>query len=496
MKLSKGIVWSEIVDSSDDELDDLRRVLTFESDDHNIKSLFDETEQRFYTGLIPFLEGTGFVFEYTTSSEVSTTVSAMESLIDEDALAGVKLRDYQIRATRKALHYGRGVLQVCTGGGKTAMAASIIHHFRTYGIVTSVVAITPSVFLMQQMADNFERYGLGNVIRVGGNFKFPKRYNGDEIAVFVVDSAHNAISDPKYNNAGEFIRVAGMLLLEEAHHARSTTWTAVAEECQAPVRLALTATAYESPGRWSHSDLALLGLTGSIIFELRSKELRRRGYLADPVVTMIRTKSGHIPAWSWHNVYNKGIVANKVRNSIIKSLAVSLYEGINKIMIFVGHKKHGHTLARDLALLNCNCIFIHGGSAIHKYNVRGEHDITRWSVSQIAEFVNDNDNCIIVNTSTLDEGIDIPSVNVLIMAAGTKKYRRIIQRCGRGMRPKHPQNKVFIFDFYDDNHVFLSKHSEYRLWTYNEEEFEISSSIEQTSEMIGCPLVLIRDYMR
>jgi superfamily II DNA or RNA helicase len=101
-----------------------------------------------------------------------------------------------------------------------------------------------------------------------------------------------------------------------------------------------------------------------------------------------------------------------------------------------------------------------------------------------------------VTTQVLDEGIDVPAVNVLIMATGLEKYRRTVQRCGRGMRPKPGQNKVFIFDFYDENHPYLKKHSDYRMWTYREEEYDISESLEQTMEIIGCPLVAMRDLLR
>lgn len=500
MKVRRETIWTEVLDGTDEELDDLQNVLTFEdlnkhrANEKLNRCLYDEVENRFYSGLIPFLESHGFSFE--VEDEAPTPhVPIKDATVDETSLVGLELRDYQVLATRKTLHFGRGIIQAPTGSGKTAMAASAIHHARLYGLIGTVVAITPSVFLMQQMANAFEGYGLGEVIRVGGKYKFPAQRKGRDIAVYVIDSAVNAIQTNR-NDSGDFIREADMLILEEAHHTKADSWIRAVEDCQAPLRLAYTATVHEDPEKWSYGDLVLIGLTGKIFFEIRSKELRNRGYLADPLVTVLKVKTGRLPVWSWHNVYQKGIVGNKVRNSMIISLASSIYEGGNKVMVFVGQKKHGHDLAKKIAWLGCDCVFVHGGGEAHLYNARGERQSKHWEVEDIARYVTDHERCVLITTQVLDEGLDVPAVNVLIMATGMEKYRRTVQRCGRGMRPKPGQNKVFIFDFYDENHPYLVKHSKYRMWTYREEEYEISDSIEHTMSVLGCPIVVMRSCLR
>jgi len=494
MKVLRETVWTEVLDARDDELDDLLNVLTFESEKHGTRCLFDDLEARFYTGLLPFLETHGFNFEIE-DLDPTPTIPIREAFVDEDILEGITLRDYQLLVARKTLHHGRGILQSPTGSGKTAMVASAIQHYRTYGLAESFVAVVPSVYLMQQMANSFEKYGLGDVIRVGGKDKFPARLNGRSIAVFVVNSAANALRHNR-NGSGQFLRYADALFFEEAHHAKAKTYRIVGEESQAKIRLAVTATVHENPEQWSYGDLVLMGLTGKIYCEIRSKELRARGFLADPLVTMLKVKTGSIPAWSWNNVYKKGIVGNKVRNSMIVSLASSVYEGDNKVMVFVGEKKHGHNLAQQLGWMGCDCVFVHGGGKAHIYNTRGECRTMNWDVDDIGRYVNARERCILITTQVLDEGLDVPVINVLIMATGMEKYRRTLQRCGRGMRPKEGQNKVFIFDFYDENHRYLEKHSKYRMWTYREEEYEISESLDQTMEILGCPVVVLRDLLR
>jgi ERCC4-related helicase len=158
-------------------------------------------------------------------------------------------------------------------------------------------------------------------------------------------------------------------------------------------------------------------------------------------------------------------------------------------MIFVGRRAHGHQLAKYLAAFGCEALFVHGGSNVYLYRPSGhmQHDV--WTIEQIAEYVNSRERCILICTQVLDEGVDIPVINVLIMAAALKKYRRTVQRAGRGMRPKEGQNRVFIFDFWDEGHPYLVKHSDYRKWTYEREEYDFSESLNKTAEVMGCPLV-------
>jgi superfamily II DNA or RNA helicase len=491
MRINRQTIWTYVTEASNTELDDLTSALTFETDMKTL-TLFDAIEGRFYSGLIPILEDHGFHFE-VDSDEQAPTLDLSEIVVDETILEGCVLRDYQTAAIRKALYHGRGIFQLPTGAGKTEVAAAIIQHMRAFDLGERAVALVPSVFLMQQMADRFEARGLGEVIRVGGSSKFPRRIRDRDTAIFVVNSAHRALQ--RDTPAANFIREADLLLLEEAHHTKADTWTDVARQCGARLRFALTATAFDKPGQWSYGDLALVGLSGKIICNVRSRELRTRGYLADPLVTMLRTASPQIRNWSWKTVYEYGIVENHIRNSMITSLAASVYEAGHKIMIFVGRKSHGHRLCRSLSMLGCDAVFVHGGSTAIQYLASGRYEQKTWRVADIAEFVNSREQCVLITTQVLDEGLDVPVINVLIMATGMEKYRRTIQRCGRGMRPKEGQNRVFVFDFYDDQHPFLKKHSEYRLWTYRTEEYDIAESLEQTMSSLDCPLTIMRDMV-
>jgi superfamily II DNA or RNA helicase len=366
------------------------------------------------------------------------------------------------------------------------MLASVIKHYRESGLAKTALILVPSGFVMEQTADKLEQFGCGPVGRVGFGYAYrPDR----EIQVAIVDSAYRSMN----SEHSPWVTEPDMLLLDEAHHARAMMWSSVCSACQAKYRWAYTATVHDDPKKYSYSDLLLFGLIGPVIFEIRSKELRDRGHLAYPLVTMIKPKTGKIPVWGWRPVYNAGIVNNKVRNSLITSIAQSCYDGGYKSLIFVGRKEQGHKLANRLAMLGTECLFVHGGATVWQYLPSGARHQYTWSIKELADYVNDRDRAAVITTQVMDEGVDIPIINVLIMGTGMKKYRRTIQRAGRGMRPKKGNNRVFIFDFWDENHKFLESQSEYRMWTYREEEYEISSSLEYTEEVMGIRLNIERE---
>jgi superfamily II DNA or RNA helicase len=451
----------------------------FDDEDHN-RSVF-VNDRYFYTGLIPWLQKQGLTLEGLPQHKRSVVS------VDAKLLKGKELRDYQVSATRKAIYAERGIVQAATGAGKTLMAAYLIAHLRRDGLAESVLYIVPTVPLMEQTAKELRSLGITSVTTAGGGTKPNLKAT---CVVSVVDTAYNSIKSSK--PFAENIRDSEVIILDEAHHAPSNKWTTICEACQAKYRVAYTATAHDDPEKYSFSDLVLYGLVGPIIFEVRSKELRDRGYLAEPLVTILDGAKGNIPLYNWQSVYDIGIVKNKLRNSLIVSLAASCYQADNKVMIFVNRKSHGHALAKALAIkCGCDSLFAHGGSTCFEYKAATASSHRKnFAIKDIAKYVNTRNRAIVLSTSIFDEGVDLPIINVLVMATGMKKYRRTVQRCGRGMRPKEGSNRVFIFDFYDESHPFLEKQSKYRIWTYKEEEFRISTSLSEAEKVMGTKLDL------
>jgi len=79
---------------------------------------------------------------------------------------------------------------------------------------------------------------------------------------------------------------------------------------------------------------------------------------------------------------------------------------------------------------------------------------------------------IFIATEILGEGVDVPSLGMVILAGGGKSHIRLLQRVGRGMRPKEDEiNRVDIVDFIDHGSRYLEQHSKERMRIYDQEGF-------------------------
>ena len=64
------------------------------------------------------------------------------------------------------------------------------------------------------------------------------------------------------------------------------------------------------------------------------------------------------------------------------------------------------------------------------------------------------------------EGIDLPRLDTVIMAAGGKSERLVIQRMGRALRPFDGKQRARIIDFLDQDGGMLERHSRQRMEVY------------------------------
>lgn len=488
MKIIRGVVHSALI-GTPIEHHRVSRALTF--DDH--ESYLDE-RGIMYSGLIDYVHeqlGEHYPVEVEDTFQYSHPRSIKDIYIPDDYVPldedHHRLRPYQIKAARKAIWKGRGVIEIATGGGKTDIFAVIAKYLLENGYAKQIFFVAETRFLMNQAAARFERRGLGHLISRfgGGNY-----FNPAPIQVCVVDSLRRGLEEQQEEVCLAF-GDCDVICFDECHHLQAKSWVTIGEQCPARYRYGLTATLWSDPLKYSYSDFRLIGLTGSPVACVPSVVLRRQGYLAEPYVTMLEVSYPPVFQRKWKDYYQAGIVEHPRRNSYIVSLARSLYEGQYKTLVFVNYIAHGLCLVKSLRNLGLeNVCFVKGGETMFQWRPSGRWDRTRTSIEKLAEMVRDEERCIVVGNVVLDEGIDVPSFNALIMGTAMKKYRRSLQRVGRGMRPKEGDNSVYIFDFIDGIQDKLMEHSLYRMKTYELEEYEFSPTLMSTCERMGVPLLV------
>lgn len=269
---------------------------------------------------------------------------------------------------------------------------------------------------------------------------------------------------------------AESVLVSNCHHGSARTWFSLVDNLQCPSVLGFSAEPFYGDDEHIVKDMLLRGTIGSTVYRIPLQVLIKRGYLSQPVVYAVQTSCDqsitHLR--DWHQVNSKGIINNKPRNQMIKDLA-QLLIGIKwNPLILVSQLNHGRELSKLVSQGSRRVAFLSGGNSVEIYqdgmmtdNYPDPEELT------LQEFEKGYIDAII-GTSVLDEGVDLPSLRSIILAGGGKSKLKLIQRMGRGLRPKEVDNRTFIIDFVDGfNRVTKNQFNERKQKGYDSNEFPV-----------------------
>lgn len=373
--------------------------------------------------------------------------------------SGPPLRDYQIEAVQAALAAGRGVLQMATGAGKTLVAAHLIAR-----LACPAVFFVHTRDLLEQALDVFSRtFGVA-IGRIGDG-----RAEPEPITVAMLQTSARALGisveseedeEPVEEDAGipaqryadvvRHITAAPLVFFDECHHLPAETFFRVAMALEAAYfRFGLSATPYRS----DQMDLLLEAALGEKIYEVNSSALIERGFLVPPRIRILGVPAGP-EAWGaqpYAEVYTRSVVENAVRNRIIADEAAACSARNLTVLVLVNQIRHGERLAELLP----EAILLTGrvDSRLRK---------------EVLDRLRARQEKIVIATTLADEGLDIPSLDVLVLAGGGKSETRALQRVGRALRQCGEKREAMVLDFADPA-KYLCEHARRRLQIYRTE---------------------------
>ncbi|WP_302565723.1 DEAD/DEAH box helicase, partial [Acinetobacter baumannii] len=217
-------------------------------------------------------------------------------------------------------------------------------------------------------------------------------------------------------------------------------------------RLALTGTPFMRESQ--ESNMRLMACSGPIAIKVTEKMLIDRGILAKPYFKIVELKKKPAKLHSitpWQAAYRLGIVQNEERNNAICMEILKAREYGMTAMVLVQHTSHGDTLLK-----------LFDDIGIRARYIRGEDDQGERK-SALTELAN-KDIDVLIGTTILDVGVDVPAVGLIILAGGGKAEVALRQRIGRGLRAKKfGPNVAFIVDFTDQHNSTLKSHARQRL---------------------------------
>jgi superfamily II DNA or RNA helicase len=354
--------------------------------------------------------------------------------IDSQPLRDVQLRDFQEQAVNIFLKKKQGIIQLPTGSGKTVIASAICGKLQT-----NCLFLVDREELAKQTLIELERF-TGERI---GLIDSSKKFRPNRISVGMVRSIKSKLNNP---DVKKYLDSVGLLIQDEAHRAGAISGYEVGLACSAQYRLALSATPIND---CDVKDSRIQANYGDIIFTVPFKTLSDQGWLAKPHVFMYTTGSPG-PLRPYPEIKKERIIECPDRLKKIVKAASWFHAHDLKTLILVDRSEHGFRIEQALKASNIPSAFVWFKTDNRK---------------ELVKSFKDNEIRTIVGSSILREGIDIPDIDSVIVAAGEKSHQATLQGVGRGSRKKY-NNVFYIVDFNDTFNPYLEDHTQIRLIDY------------------------------
>lgn len=368
--------------------------------------------------------------------------------------------DYQPATMDRLVKNGRMIARVATGGGKSRIARMC--HAR---IGRRTLFVTTRQLLMYQMKEGFEESGYE--VGVIGDGEWSPLTGDHVINVAMIQTLSQRLVEPdEWDNSAdaqrqrriraktlEFLESVDLLIAEEAHEAGGEGYFSVTRACKnAWYALALTATPFMRGD--AEANMRLMARFGRIGIDITEKMLIDRGVLATPFFKFARQPNKPSKLYkttAYQRAVELGITDNEGRNLRIVDHCIDVAEHGLTTMILVGRKKHGETLAKLLATFGLRVKFIYGES---------KGDARKKALAALGN----NELDVLIGSTILDVGVDVPSVGSVVLAGGGKAEVALRQRIGRGLRAKKfGPNVCPVLDFMDEHNKHLADHAKERL---------------------------------
>ncbi len=324
--------------------------------------------------------------------------------------------------------------QLPTGGGKTIVFSTIVHNALKLGLKCLILAHREE--LIKQAADKIEIITdepVG-IIKAG----YPTNYDRD-IQVASVQSLTRRLNHcPKFD----------LIIVDEAHHSTSTSYRTILNRFPTARILGVTATPIRLDGKGFRGifDELICGVTVSQLIETGS--LSPYQYFATERSMSVEGVGKRQGDFKTEEVAKANPVAG-LAGDIVKSYRDYL-EG-KQAVIFCINVEHSIAIAAHFKAAGIIAHHLDGNTP------SGER-------ADVMTHFRDKQIQVLTNCALFDEGLDIPSLDGVILARPTQSLSRFLQMVGRALRPCVGKDRAIIIDL-AGNYERLGMLDDVRVWT-------------------------------
>ncbi|MBZ4649159.1 DEAD/DEAH box helicase family protein [Thermosipho sp. (in: thermotogales)] len=355
---------------------------------------------------------------------------------------------FQKKQILNAVIKQQGVLVTPTAGGKTVIMSLIIEKIqqKTLIILHTTKLLNQWINFLSE-AFNIPKSEIG--IIGGGKFIIKP------ITVGLVQSIHKKIDKIK----NEF----GCIMLDECHHAPSTTFLNSIDNMPAKYRFGCTGTDY----RKDKKEFLMWDVFGDVVYRITDENLKEVNRIHQVKIKVVKTEFEYRVFNDEREelqvnpiVLSKKLAMNIERNSLIyKYLKPEIDQG-HFCMLLTDRLIHAHNFKRWLTNKGIDTKLLIGGKEYEKEGELAKKEINEGKL-----------HCIIGINQASAEGINIPRLDrgFIITPSASNKVK-IIQQIGRFKR-KHPDKKDAIVYYFWDYKMY-PKHDKLIIKYFGKENVE------------------------
>ncbi|MFN7105131.1 MAG: DEAD/DEAH box helicase [Pyrobaculum sp.] len=322
------------------------------------------------------------------------------------------LYPFQIEAVENWLSHGmRGTVVIPTGGGKTFIGMEAI-----YRAGVSALVLVTTRELAAQWVSRLRRYlGVSPGLLGGGE------RDVRDVTVAIYNSAVKYIDS--------LLDRFGLAIFDEAHHVPAETFKEVALKIDSPYRLALSAT----PEREDENEHLIYEAVGPPVYRVTYRSMIAAGLVVPVEHYRIYVELSKEEAAAYSSLPEDNVIllrntaakaADKIPTAI--SIVAREVETSSKVLVFTQFIDQAEELYRRLK---------EGGIAAEL--ITSEEGGREAALGRFSAGLSK----VVVTTTVLDEGVDVPDADVAVVVSGTGSKRQMIQRVGRVVRAS-PGKKV------------------------------------------------------
>lgn len=349
-----------------------------------------------------------------------------------------ELRDYQLEAIDEVeMRRGRGernsLVIMATGLGKSMVANQLIANELARNPYQEVLVLAHMNDLVRQLEwSSWAQLDKKHSTHLWTDGEQPAYSGGVVFATW--QSLFSAMSRQSVPLQNRF----GLVIVDEAHHAPSDSFTKLLNHINPNYLVGLTATP------WRGDERSLSSLFGEPAFTMDIVSGMQRGFLASVDYRMLTDgiKWDEVTRKSRQGLsisdLNKLLLVPERDIGMVETISSKISELENpRALAFCRSISHAERLKPHFAARGIKAAVLHSGLP-REQRFKNLTDFRRGDIH------------LLISIEMLNEGIDVPDVNLVAFMRVTHSRRIFLQQLGRGLRVSATKSKVLVLDFVAD----------------------------------------------